>query len=93
MRTAQAHLPVPHLRGQERIGGLDHLVPGQAQRLRHAHVGDHGAPRADLPTGVQRPRRQPDADRAAVVDEQLWNRGQGARYKPSPRHRSRCTAY
>jgi hypothetical protein len=30
---------------------------------------------------------------AAAVDEVLWNRGQGARYKAVPRHRSRCTAY
>ena len=30
---------------------------------------------------------------AAAVDELLWNRGQGPRYKALPRHRSRCTAY
>jgi hypothetical protein len=30
---------------------------------------------------------------AVAVDELLWNRGQGARYKAVPRHRSRCTAY
>jgi len=30
---------------------------------------------------------------AADVDELLWNRGQRPRYKASPRHRSRCTAY
>jgi Potential Queuosine, Q, salvage protein family len=30
---------------------------------------------------------------AAEVDECLWNRGQRARYKAVPRHRSRCTAY
>ncbi len=30
---------------------------------------------------------------AAAVDELLWNRGQQPRYKASPRHRSRCTAY
>ncbi|MHB8658226.1 MAG: queuosine salvage family protein [Solirubrobacteraceae bacterium] len=30
---------------------------------------------------------------AAALDELLWNRGAGARYKASPRHRSRCTAY
>jgi hypothetical protein len=30
---------------------------------------------------------------AAGVDELLWNRGREARYKASPRHRSRCTAY
>ena len=30
---------------------------------------------------------------AAAVDELLWQRGQGAVYKASPRHRSRCTAY
>jgi hypothetical protein len=30
---------------------------------------------------------------AAGVDELLWNRGRQPRYKASPRHRSRCTAY
>ena len=30
---------------------------------------------------------------AAEVDEILWERGGGARYKAQPRHRSRCTAY
>jgi Queuosine salvage protein len=31
--------------------------------------------------------------RAMDVDELLWLRGQEPRYKASPRHRSRCTAY
>jgi Potential Queuosine, Q, salvage protein family len=30
---------------------------------------------------------------AAEIDQLLWLRGQGTRYKASPRHRSRCTAY
>ncbi len=30
---------------------------------------------------------------AAQVDQLLWQRGQGRRYKVSPRHRSRCLAY
>ena len=30
---------------------------------------------------------------AADIDAVLWHRGQEARYKASPRHRSRCTAY
>ena len=30
---------------------------------------------------------------AAAVDQLLWLRGQQPRYKASPRHRSRCTAY
>jgi hypothetical protein len=30
---------------------------------------------------------------AAAVDQILWQRGQQPRYKASPRHRSRCTAY
>ena len=30
---------------------------------------------------------------AADVDQLLWLRGAAARYKASPRHRSRCTAY
>jgi Potential Queuosine, Q, salvage protein family len=30
---------------------------------------------------------------AADIDAVLWHRGQQARYKASPRHRSRCTAY
>jgi hypothetical protein len=30
---------------------------------------------------------------AAEIDQLLWERGGGVRYKASPRHRSRCTAY
>jgi hypothetical protein len=30
---------------------------------------------------------------AATADQLLWQRGQQPRYKASPRHRSRCTAY
>jgi hypothetical protein len=30
---------------------------------------------------------------AADVDQLLWLRGQGRRYKATPRHRTRCTAY
>ena len=36
--------------------------------------------------------QRPDAN-AAQVDQHLWQRGQDARYKSLPRHRSRCTAY
>ena len=36
--------------------------------------------------------RRPDAN-AAQIDQHLWQRGQHVRYKSSPRHRSRCTAY
>jgi hypothetical protein len=35
---------------------------------------------------------RPDS-RACDVDRLLWHRGQQARYKASPRHRCRCTAY
>jgi hypothetical protein len=36
----------------------------------------------------------PDSGLSAVaVDQILWERGQQPRYKASPRHRSRCTAY
>jgi hypothetical protein len=35
---------------------------------------------------------RPDT-RAMDVDQLLWHRGQEARYKAVPRHRSRCTAY
>ncbi len=31
--------------------------------------------------------------RAMDIDQLLWTRGQSARYKAVPRHRSRCTAY
>ena len=34
-----------------------------------------------------------DSISAAALDEVLWHRGQQPRYKASPRHRSRCTAY
>jgi hypothetical protein len=31
--------------------------------------------------------------RAAEIDQLLWHRGHGKRYKSKPRHRCRCTAY
>jgi hypothetical protein len=34
-----------------------------------------------------------DVITAAEIDQVLWERGQQVRYKASPRHRSRCTAY
>jgi hypothetical protein len=35
----------------------------------------------------------PDEITAAEIDQLLWERGQQPRYKASPRHRARCTAY
>jgi hypothetical protein len=35
----------------------------------------------------------PEPVTAAQLDELLWQRGQGRRYKALPRHRSRCRAY
>lgn len=49
--------------------------------------------RAQSPrTGVARSADEPMIS-AAMIDQLLWNRGQQARYKAVPRHRSRSTAY
>jgi Potential Queuosine, Q, salvage protein family len=86
---------VPHVLRIDGILGFDHQL---VERIESGELIDHGSReeveiRACAVHAVElivaaRPRTC-----AAEIDELLWHRGQDARYKASPRHRSRCTAY
>ena len=89
---------VPHVL---RLDGVLSFDPELVARIDREELIEHGSPeeveiRACALHAVElivAARGGRDSITAAVVDQQLWNRGQGARYKASPRHRSRCTAY
>jgi Queuosine salvage protein len=91
---------VPHVL---RLDGVLRYDEELAARIESGRLLVHGSPeeieiRACAVHAVEqivarlRGGGRPDAT-AAAVDELLWNRGQGQRYKAVPRHRSRCTAY
>jgi Potential Queuosine, Q, salvage protein family len=87
---------VPHVL---RLDGVLTFTPELVARIDAGELIEHGSPeeveiRACAVEAVERivtALRVPAT--AAVVDQLLWERGQGARYKASPRHRSRTTAY
>jgi hypothetical protein len=87
---------VPHVL---RLDGLLRFDPELVARIDRGDLIDHGSPeeieiRACALHAVELIVAARDGGiTAAEVDEVLWNRGQGARYKSVPRHRSRCTAY
>jgi hypothetical protein len=67
-------------------------------RIERGELIDHGAReeieiRACALHAVELLAEQRAGALAADIDAVLWHRGQDARYKASPRHRSRCTAY
>ena len=86
---------VPHVL---RLDGVLRFAPELVARIERGELIEHGSAeeveiRACALHAVElivaaRPTRC-----AAAVDELLWHRGQQPRYKASPRHRSRCTAY
>ena len=86
---------VPHvLRLDEILSFANHLV----NRIDHGELIEHGSPeeveiRACAVHAVELIVAERPGSRAADVDQLLWLHGQGPRYKASPRHRSRCTAY
>ena len=67
-----------------RIERAELLTPGSAEEVEIRACAVHAVEliAAELP-GLP----------AATIDERLWQRGQGARYKAVPRHRCRSTAY
>ncbi len=86
---------VPHVL---RLDGVLSFDPELVARIDRQELIEHGSPeeveiRACALHAVELIAAARPGACAAVVDEQLWNRGQGAHYKASPRHRSRCTAY
>ena len=93
---------VPHVL---RLDGVLRFNDQLTARIDREKLIEHGSPeeveiRACAVHAVElivaaQPAAQPGARRAtpAEVDQFLWLRGQEPRYKASPRHRSRCTAY
>jgi len=88
---------VPHVL---RLDGILAFNPDLVARIDREELIAHGSPeeveiRACALHAVELLVAAMPADgvSAAAVDQFLWQRGQQPRYKASPRHRSRCTAY
>jgi hypothetical protein len=86
---------VPHVL---RVDGLLRVEPELVGRIERGELIEHGSPeeveiRACALHAVELIVSARASTCAVAVDRLLWTRGQEPRYKGSPRHRSRCTAY
>ncbi|MGZ4167368.1 MAG: queuosine salvage family protein [Solirubrobacteraceae bacterium] len=88
---------VPHVL---RLDGILRFDPELVARIDREELIVHGSPeeveiRACALHAVELlvAAAPPPRPSAAELDQILWHRGQEPRYKASPRHRSRCTAY
>ena len=86
---------VPHVL---RLDGVLSFEPSLVGRIERHEPIEHGSPeeveiRACAVHAVELIVAERPGRRAMDVDQLLWLRGQGARYKAVPRHRSRSTAY
>jgi hypothetical protein len=86
---------VPHVL---RLDGVLRFDPSLVERIEHEQLIEHGSPeeveiRACALQAVELLVAAHGHTTAATVDNALWDRGAGARYKAGPRHRARCTAY
>ncbi len=86
---------VPHVL---RLDGLLRFDPGLVARIEREELIEHGSPeeveiRACAVHTVELIAAARPGSCAAEIDQALWNRGAQPRYKASPRHRCRCTAY
>jgi len=86
---------VPHVL---RLDGVLRFDPQLVDRIDRGELIEHGSPeeveiRACALHAVELLVASRPRSCAADVDYTLWARGQQPRYKASPRHRSRCTAY
>ncbi len=86
---------VPHVL---RLDGILEFDPELVARIDRSELIAHGAPeeveiRACALHAVELIVAALPGSCAADVDQLLWRRGQGRRYKAWLRHRSRCTAY
>ena len=86
---------VPHVL---RLDGILSFDSGLVARIDRGELIDHGSPeeveiRACAIQAVELIVAARPGSTAADVDQLLWLRGGQPRYKASPRHRSRCTAY
>ncbi len=86
---------VPHVL---RLDGILRFEPQLVARIEAQELIEHGSPeeveiRACAVHAVELLVARRPGSCAADVDQLLWYRGQGPRYKAVPRHRTRCTAY
>lgn len=86
---------VPHVL---RLDGVLRFEPALVARIDAEELIEHGSPeeveiRACALHAVELLVAAHGDTTAATVDNALWDRGAGARYKAVPRHRARCTAY
>jgi putative queuosine salvage protein len=86
---------VPHVL---RLDGVLSFDPQLVERIDRSELIEHGSReeveiRACAVHAVEQIVAARPGSCAAAVDQLLWLRGRGVRYKSSPRHRSRCTAY
>jgi hypothetical protein len=86
---------VPHVL---RLDGVLTFDDDLAERIERGELLEHGSReeveiRACAVHAVELLVAAHGATTAAAVDEALWERGAGARYKARPRHRSRTIAY
>ena len=86
---------VPHVL---RLDGVLEFEPSLVERIEHEQLIEHGSPeeveiRACGLHAVELLVTAHGNTAATTVDNALWDRGAGARYKAAPRHRARCTAY
>lgn len=86
---------VPHVL---RLDGVLEFEPALVARIERGELLEHGSPeeveiRACAVHAVELLTSAEPELAAAEIDQALWLRGRGARYKAVPRHRSRCTAY
>jgi hypothetical protein len=86
---------VPHVL---RLDGILRFDPELVARIDREELIEHDSPeeieiRACAVHAVELLVAARPGALAAEIDQALWRRGQGPRYKGSPRHRSRSTAY
>jgi hypothetical protein len=86
---------VPHVL---RLDGILTFEPQLVDRIDAGELIEHGSPeeveiRACAVHAVELIVAATAGTNAAQADQLLWNRGREPRYKASPRHRCRCTAY
>jgi hypothetical protein len=86
---------VPHVL---RLDGVLEFDADLVGRIERGELLEHGSPeeveiRACALHAVELLVPAHGATTATDVDNVLWNRGAGTRYKAVPRHRARCTAY
>ena len=86
---------VPHVL---RLDGVLQFQPSLVEWIDREHLIEQGSPeeveiRACGLHAVELLVTAHGNTAAATVDNALWDRGAGARYKAVPRHRARCTAY